>query len=188
MYHDGGWDLYFQTDRYNLLLHYNKTELLNITNDPNTYFPDIIINQHKIIPNNAVKYLGVNFNNISLKSAYLLNLRLHSYLILTKIGHYLNKNTTKLLTQTLILSKLKYGNSLFAVSGKLKIEKLDKIINRSFRNIYRLQKTDYTTSITDLRNKLNWLNTEDSQLSTTKYLQYLKRLLLITYPIIYETK
>ena len=28
--------------------------------------------------------------------------------------------------------------------------------------IYQLQKTDYTTSITDLRNKLNWLNTEDS--------------------------
>ena len=47
----------------NLLLNHNKTELLNITNDPNTYFPDIIINQHKIIPTNSVKYLGVNFNN-----------------------------------------------------------------------------------------------------------------------------
>ena len=38
-----------------LLLNHNKTELLNITNDPNTYFPDIIINQHKIIPTNSVK-------------------------------------------------------------------------------------------------------------------------------------
>ena len=47
----------------NLLLNHNKTEQLNITNDPNTYFPDIIINQHKIIPTNSVKYLGVNFNN-----------------------------------------------------------------------------------------------------------------------------
>ena len=44
-------------------LNYNKTELLNITNDPHTYFPNIIINQHKIIPTNSVKYLGVNFNN-----------------------------------------------------------------------------------------------------------------------------
>ena len=35
-------------------------------------------------------------------------------------------------------------------------------IHTSIRNIYRLQKTDYTTSITDLRKKLNWLNTEDS--------------------------
>ena len=43
-----------------------------------------------------------------------------------------------------------------------KVDKLDKISNRSIINIYRLQKTDYTTRITDLRNKLNWLNTEDS--------------------------
>ena len=32
-------------------------------NNPNTYFPDIIINQHEIIPTNSVKYLGVNLNN-----------------------------------------------------------------------------------------------------------------------------
>ena len=30
----------------NNLLNHNKTELLNITNDPNTYFPDIIINKN----------------------------------------------------------------------------------------------------------------------------------------------
>ena len=47
----------------NNLLKHNKTKLLNITNDPNTHFPDIIINQHKIISTNSVKYLGVNFNN-----------------------------------------------------------------------------------------------------------------------------
>ena len=52
--------------------------------------------------------------------------------------------------------------SLFPRSEKLKIDKLDHINNRSIRNIYRLQKTDYTTSITDLCIKLNWLNTEDS--------------------------
>ena len=74
----------------NLLLNHTKTELLNITNDPNTYFPDIIINPHKIIPTNSVKNRGVNFNknliwiNIT---AYLLNLQLHSYLILIKYDH-----------------------------------------------------------------------------------------------------
>ena len=47
----------------NLLLNHNKTELLNITNDQNTYFPDIIINQYKIMTTNTVKYLGVNLNN-----------------------------------------------------------------------------------------------------------------------------
>ena len=47
----------------NPLLNYNKTELLNISNNLNTYFYEIIINQHKIIPTISVKYLGVNFNN-----------------------------------------------------------------------------------------------------------------------------
>ena len=149
----------------NLLLNHNKTELLNITNDPNTYFPDIIINQHKIIPTNSVKYLGVNFNNkLNLDKHYsLLTQSTTAQLFnIKKIRPYLNRNTTKLLTQTLILSRLQYYNSLFTGTEKLKIDKLDKIINRSIRNIYRLQKTDYTTSITDLRTKLNWLNTEDS--------------------------
>ena len=144
----------------NLLLNHNKTELLNITNDPNTYFPDIIINQHKIIPTNSVKYLGVNFNNkLNLDKHYSLLTQYttaHVQLFnIKKIRPYLNRNTTKLLTQTLILSRLQYCNSLFTGTEKLKIDKLDKIINRSIRNIYRLQKTDYTTSITDLRKQLN---------------------------------
>ena len=144
---------------------HTHTELLNITNDPNTYFPEIIINQHKIIPTNSVKYLGVNFNNkLNLDKHYsLLTQSTTAQLFnIKKIRPYLNRNTTKLLTQTLILSRLQYCNSLFTGTEKLKIDKLDKIINRSIRNIYRLQKTDYTTSITDLRKKLNWLNTEDS--------------------------
>ena len=106
----------------NLLLKHNKTELLNITNYPNTYFPDIIFNKHIIILTNSLKYIGVNFNNKLIYiniTDYLLNIRLHSYLILQKIRPYLNRNTTKLLIQTLILSRLQYCNSLFSLSGKL---------------------------------------------------------------------
>ena len=171
----------------NLLLNHNKTELLNITNDPNTYFPDIIINQHKIIPTNSVKYLGVNFNNkLNLDKHYsLLTQSTTAQLFnIKKIRPYLNRNTTKLLTQTLKLSRLQYCNSLFTVTEKLKIDKLDKIINRSIRNIYRLQKTDYTTSITDLRKKLNWLNTEDS--INYKILTILKK--TITYNLPYNLR
>ena len=100
----------------NLLLNHNKTELLNITNDPHTYFPDIIINQHKIIPTNSVKYLGVNFNNkLNLDKHYsLLTQSTNAQLFnIKKIRPYLHRNTTKLLTQTLILSRLQYCNSLF---------------------------------------------------------------------------
>ena len=93
----------------NLLINHNKTELLNITNDQNTYFPDIIINQHKIILTNYVKYLGVNFNNkLNLDKYYsLLTQSTTAQLLnLKKLLPHLNINTSKLLTQTLILSRL----------------------------------------------------------------------------------
>ena len=88
------------------------------------------------------------------------------------------------MTLILILSRLQYCNSLFTGTEKLKIDKLDKIINRSIRNIYRLQNTDYTTSITDLRKKLNWLNTEDS--INYKILTILKK--TITYNLPYNLR
>ena len=119
-----------------------------ISNDPNTYFPDIINNQHNIISTNSVKYLGVNFNNkLNLNKHYnLLTQSMTARLFnLTKIRPYLNKILPTILRIC-----------------KLKIDKLDNIINRSIRHIYQLQKTDYTNSITDLRNKPNWLNTKDS--------------------------
>ena len=43
----------------------------------------------------------------------------------------------------------------------MKIDKLDNIINRSIKNITNTE-DEYTTSNTDLRNKLNLLKTEDS--------------------------
>ena len=55
-------------------------------------------------------------------------------------------HTHTLLTKNYILSRLQYCNSIF--SG-FKIDKLDKIINRSIRNIYQLRKTGYRyTTIT----------------------------------------
>ena len=66
----------------------------------------------------------------------------------------------------------------------MKIDKLYNIIKRSIRNIYRLHNTDYTTSITDLRNKLNWLNTEDS--INYKILIILKK--TITYNLPYNLR
>ena len=72
--------------------------MLKITNDPNTYFTDIIINQHKIIHTYYVKYLGVYFNNkLNLDKHYRLLIQstaavMHAYLFnLTKIRPYLNR-------------------------------------------------------------------------------------------------
>ena len=43
---------------------------------------------------------------------------------LKQIRPYLKRNTTKLLTQTLILSRLQYCNSLLSGFGKLQIDKI----------------------------------------------------------------
>ena len=42
-----------------------------------------------------------------------------------------------------------------------KIKHFDRTINRSIRLIYRLKRNDYSTSITELRQRLNWMTTTD---------------------------
>ena len=43
-------------------LHFNITHIFN---DPNTDFPDILINQDTIIPTNSIKYLGISFKGMA---------------------------------------------------------------------------------------------------------------------------
>ena len=70
--------------------------------------------------------------------------------------------TPLLLTHSLMLSQLNYCNTLLTGQTKTILERLDAIINRSIRLIYKLKKYDYTTSITDLRLRLNWMTTANS--------------------------
>ena len=74
----------------------------------------------------------------------------------------MNTTTTTLLIHSLIISRLQYCNSLLATVNKDKIKHFDKIINRSIRLIYRLNRNDYSTSVTELRQRLNWMTTTDS--------------------------
>ena len=81
---------------------------------------------------------------------------------LYKLRPYINKNTAILITHTLILSRLNYCNTLLTGQIKTTLKRLDAIINRSIRLIYKLKTYDYTTSITDLRLRLNWITTANS--------------------------
>ena len=74
----------------------------------------------------------------------------------------MNITTTTLLTHSLIMSRLQYCNSLLATVNKYKIKQFGRTINRSIRLIYRLNRNDYSTSITELRQRLNWMTTIDS--------------------------
>ena len=108
------------------------------------------------------KYLGVKFDNKLNFDQHILSLKqttsYHLY-NLYKLRPYTNKNTAILLTHSLILSRLNYCNTLLTGQTKTILKRLDAIINRSIRLIYKLKQYDNTTSITDLRLRLNWMTT-----------------------------
>ena len=74
----------------------------------------------------------------------------------------MNTTTTTLLTHSIITSLLQYYNSLLATVNKDKTKHFDRTINRYIRLIYQLNRNHYSTSITELRQRLNWMTTSDS--------------------------
>ena len=77
---------------------------------------------------------------------------------LKKIRPYLTKQTAIILSNSLIMSRLLYCNSLLAGENKTVINNIDRLVNRTTRIIFNLKNTDYTTSI----KSLNWLPTIDN--------------------------
>ena len=78
-----------------------------------------------------------------LKSTIHIN-KLTSILFITirkiaKIRHQIDKETTKILMQTLVLSKLDYCNSLFIGVNEYNLNKLQKIQNMACRVINNLK-------------------------------------------------
>ena len=137
-----------------LLLNSTKTELINISTaklNIEPAFPKIFINDIPIKPSDSTKYLGVKFDNKLNFNQHILSLKqtttYHLY-NLYKLRPYINKNTAILLTHLLILSRLNYCNTLLKGHAKATLKRLDAIINRSIRLIYKLKKYDYTKSIT----------------------------------------
>ena len=118
-----------------------------------------------IKPSYSTKYLGIKFDNKLNFDQHIHSLKqtttYHLY-NLYKLRPYINKNTAILLTHSLILSRLNYCNTLLTEQTKTTLKILDAIINRSIRLIYQLKKYDNTTSITDLRLRLNWMTTANS--------------------------
>ena len=149
-------DLHNWLTTNHLLLNSIKTELINISTaklNIEPAFPKIFINDIPIKQSNSTKYLGVKFDNKLNFDQHILSLKqtttYHLY-NLYKLRPYINKNTAILLTHSLILSRLNYCNTLLTGQTKTTLKRLDTIINRSIRLIYKLKQYDYTTSITKL--------------------------------------
>ena len=81
---------------------------------------------------------------------------------LKKLRPYLIKQTAIILSNSLIMSRFLYCNSLLAGENKTVTNNIDRLVNRTTIIICNLKNTDYTTSITNLRKSLNWLPTIDN--------------------------
>ena len=110
----------------------------------------------------STTYFGVKFDNKLNFDQHILSLKqtttYHLY-NLYKLRPCIHKYTTTLVTYSLILSRLNYCITLLTGQTKTTLKRLDAIINRNNRLIYKLKTYDYTTSITDLRLRLNWMTT-----------------------------
>ena len=73
---------------------------------------------------------------------------------IAKIKHLIDKETTKILMQALVLSKLDYCNSLLIGTSEYNLHKLQRIQNMSYWVINNLEKHD---SITSYLQDLYWL-------------------------------
>ena len=161
-------DLHNWLTTNDLLLNSINTELINISTaklNTEPAFPKIFINNIPIKLSDSITYFGVKFDDKSNFDEHILSLKqtttYHVY-NLYKLRPYINKNTAILLTHSLILSRQNYCNTLLTGQTKTTLKRLDAIINRIIRLIYKLQKYDYTTIITDLRLRLNWVITANS--------------------------
>ena len=145
-----------------LSLNTNKSELLNI---PSNYsnFPQIFINNNEITPSTSIRYLGViiddnvNMNRHVSSMCKKANYELYK---IRKIGHYLNKRATTILTNSLVFSSLDYCNSLLIGLPKSTLLPIDRIIRSAVRNIYRQPRHDHS-SITLKMKESRILNASD---------------------------
>ena len=145
-----------------LKLNDNKTEFIMFGSRINLQKADnknttVQIGQDHIICVDSVRDLGFTMDS-ELKSTIHIN-KLTSILFITirkiaKIRHQIDKETAKILMQTLVLSKLDYCNSLLIGVNEYNLNKLQKIQNMACRVINNLRKHD---SITSHLQDLHWL-------------------------------
>jgi len=77
---------------------------------------------------------------------------------LPRIRDFLTEDATKLLVQTLVLSRLKYCSSVWGGVQEKDLLKLQKMVNFAARVIYRRRRYDH---VSPLLRSLNWLSVEN---------------------------
>ena len=140
----------------------NKTEIIIFTPDSSSKLIGLV---HPSIGHitfkNSVKLLGVNLDDILSLESHVNSLTSSCYYHLRNIGqlkHKLSREDLKILTHSVISSKLDYCNViLFGINEGL-IQKLQKVQNAAARLICKLPKH---SSVTDAIKELHWLHVQE---------------------------
>ena len=138
--------------RTNLLkLNDDKTKVMLIgTRQQLTKLPEVTvkIGNESINPAETVRNLGIYWNKTMTTTTRINRLsgQLFNTLQATnKIRHLLDNDTTKIVMQALIISKLDYCNSQYIGSMKKDLQKLQRIQNMASQIIYQKRKYDSVT-------------------------------------------
>ena len=110
---------------------------------------------------NAVRNLGFFYDKYMKNTRHVNRVTSIVYIMMKKISkirHFLDKNTTKILMQALVLSKIDYSNSLLLGTLKYNLDKLQQMQNIACRIIHTMGKYD---SITPLLMDVHWLKVKE---------------------------
>ncbi|KAK3546958.1 hypothetical protein QTP86_005538 [Hemibagrus guttatus] len=143
---------------HQLKLNPTKTELLVIPGDPSPAQDlAISLNNSMISPSATAHNLGVTMDNQLSFSSHVTNVTRSCRFLLYNIRRilpFLSTQTTQVLVQSLVISRLDYCNSLLAGLPLNAIHPLQMIQNAAARLVFNLPKFSHTTP---LLRSLHWL-------------------------------
>ena len=131
----------------------SKSELLNIPSNFDN-FPIVTINGKVIEPTLNIKYLGVIFDSDIKFNTHIMSLckkANHKLYNIRHIRNYINKNTCRILVNSLVFSIIDYCNSILVGLPKSSLILINRIIRSSVRLIHRQPRTDHTSVSTKMR-------------------------------------
>ena len=125
---------------------------------------NIRIGEDPLTPMDMVCNLGIFMDKYLKNKDHINRITSSTYNILKKVCQsrsLLDKNTTKIIVQALVLSKLDYCNSLLFGSPEYQMDKLQHIKNMACRVIFQLRKHDHITHHLKL---LHWLKIRENSI------------------------
>ena len=142
-----------------LKLNSEKTEIIHINNNSrvNLKFKFLNINDNCIKIKTSIKSIGYIIDNeLNMKEQISSTIKKCNYALhcISKIRQYLDNHSTQVIINALVISKLEYNLELLYNINQREANKLEKVLKRCVRLIFKLKKRD---SVQTYMKKLNWL-------------------------------